>query len=469
MSAWGAGASIRQRLLVGTLVAVSLSLLIAGFVLSRFFHEHATRQFEQSLTVQLDQLTSALQFVGQDEASIALPTGAEPRWERPYSGLYWQLDRVKGANPPETVARSRSLWDTKLEWSDSTLKDGMVHSHTIVGPNGIALYLIERTVRSADSPNAAWRLVVAADMAPIVQAGAEFNRILVYLLLTLLVLLLLAALAQVLVSLSPLRTLAQALQNLDEGKETLVRGKFPKEVQPMVNRLNKVMERNAEVLVQARTQAGNLAHALKTPLAVLEQAADKAVRESPGEFASLVQSQVRATQQQVEWQLARARASSLQALPGQRTAVQASAAAMLRVMGKVHAQRVLMMSLEMADASLEFAGAEQDFQELIGNLLDNACKWANRSVWFSASSQLSAGRQELCIQIEDDGPGIAPEQIEQVMTRGVRLDETVPGSGLGLGIVSELCTSQGGRLELGKSKNGGLCARLYLPLAPPRN
>ncbi len=459
------GASIRQRLLVGTLLTVSLALLVAGFVLSRFFHEHATRQFERGLTVQLDQLTNALQFDAQGQATVALPAGAEPRWERPYSGAYWQLDRVSLNGQEDTIARSRSLWDAKLLWTDSRRHDGEVHAHTVVGPKAATLHLLERTVRSAESPQAAWRLVVAADSAPILEAGSQFNRILVLLLLALLVLLLLAALAQVLVSLSPLRALAHALQRLDEGKETVVSGIFPKEVQPLVDRLNKVMERNAEVVAHARTQAGNLAHAMKTPLAVLEHASNKALREAPSEFASLVHTQVLATQQQIEWQLARARASSLQAIPGQRTAVQPSLAAMMRVMEKIHARGVLVMSLEVSQSSLEFAGAEHDFQELIGNLLDNACKWTCQSVWIRAYEHSAGDTKQLCIQIDDDGPGIAPEQMEQVMTRGVRLDENVPGSGLGLGIVRELSASQGGHLELRASKHGGLCACLYLPLA----
>ena len=451
--------SLRFRLLSATLAALVLALVLAGVLLGSLFREHVMRQFETVLTQQLDQLTARLEFDAAGQPQIDATRLSDPRWQKPYSGLYWQLDRV-GADGVGRSAelRSRSLWDTALTLPPDALADGAVHVHESRGPQDAPLMMVERTVRTADRTDAAWRLIVAGDMQETAQAIARFTGVLAASLLALGVLLVLAALAQVAVGLSPLRAMQRALTQVHEGRSPRLEGRFPAEVQPLIDDFNGVLDRNAEVVARARTQAGNLAHALKTPLAVLAHAADT---EGPREeLAGRVREQVALSRRHIDWHLARARVAASQRLPGQRTPVAPLLAGLVRVMDRVHADRGLAVHLEPVAQDLAFAGEEQDLQEMVGNLLDNACLWARRRVTLGA--QREADR--LVIAVEDDGPGIAPDRRAAVLARGVRLDETTPGSGLGLAIVADLVALYGGTLALEEGAGGGgLRARINLP------
>ena len=452
--------SLRFRLLSATLAALVLALVLAGVLLGSLFREHVMRQFETVLTQQLDQLTARLEFDAAGQPQIDATRLSDPRWQKPYSGLYWQLDRI-GADGIGRSAelRSRSLWDTALTLPPDALADGVVHVHESRGPQDRPLMMVERTVRTADRPDAAWRLIVAGDMNDTSQAVDRFTGVLAASLLALGALLVLAALAQVAVGLSPLRALQRALTEVQDGRTPRLQGRFPTEVQPLIDDFNAVLDRNAEVVARARTQAGNLAHALKTPLAVLAHAADA---DGPrDELALRVREQVALSRRHIDWHLARARVAASQRLPGQRTAVAPVLAGLVRVMTRVHAERGLTLQLAEVLPDLAFAGEEQDLQEMVGNLLDNACLWARHRIGLRALREAD----QVVITVEDDGPGIAPDQREAVLSRGVRLDETTPGSGLGLAIVVDLVLLYGGRLALEDSESGGLQARLSLPAA----
>lgn len=450
--------SLRFRLLSATLAALVLALLLAGVFLSGLFRDHVTRQFETVLTQQLDQLTARLAFDAAGQPLIDAARLSDPRWQKPYSGLYWQLDRLDADGQGRNAAlRSRSLWDTALTPPQDALADGMVHVHLSLGPQGAPLMMVERTVRTADQPDTAWRLIVAGDMKDTTQAVDRFTGVLAASLLALGVLLVLAALAQVAVGLAPLRALQSALNEVHAGRSQRLQGRFPTEVQPLIDGFNGVLDRNAEVVNRARTQAGNLAHALKTPLAVLAHAAEsEALRD---ELARRVREQVALSRRHIDWHLARARVAASQRLPGQRTLLAPVLSGLVRVMARVHAGRGLELCLEAPAPDLAFAGEEQDLQEMLGNVLDNACLWAHQRV------VVSAGRDgdRVWITVEDDGPGIAPAQRDAVLARGVRLDEATPGSGLGLAIVADLVALYGGRLALDTAALGGLRVSLSLP------
>lgn len=455
---WRGTGSLRFRLLAATLAALSLALLLAGLLLAGLFRDHVLRQFEVSLTEQLDQLTAGLAFDAQGQPRVDAQLLADPRWHRPYSGLYWQVDRLSPDGQSRAgVLRSRSLWDSELALVADALVDGERHVHTGTGPQDQALLIVERSVRSAEAPDAGWRLMVAGDRAQTDQAVQAFNRVLALSLALLGLLLALAAWAQVTVGLAPLRSLQRAITDLREGHRTRLRGDFPQEVQPLIEDFNAVLERNAEITERARTQAGNLAHALKTPLAVMAQAA-RDTRDA-ARLAALVREQVATAQRQLDWHLARARAAAAQGLPGQRSAVAPVLQGLLRVMDKVHAERALRWSVGAVPEGAAFAGESQDLQDMLGNLLDNAARWARSEV--AVAVRHEPGR--LVIEVDDDGPGIAPDQRDTALRRGGRLDETVPGSGLGLAIVAELSGLYGGAVALGDSPLGGLRARLSLP------
>ena len=473
MTRAGWASSLRLRLLAATVLALSVALLLAGLLLSGFFKQEVERQFEATLRQQLDQLTSSLEF---NPAGELLPTAQalpDPRWQRPYSGLYWQIDG------PGNVQRSRSLWDATLALPADPLSDGEVHAHQSAGPQGAHLLVLERSVHAPDSPANSWRVAVAADTRSTQDAVKRFGNVLIFSLSALLLLLVLAAFAQVYVGLRPLRSLEQALKDVREGRSQALQGHFPQEIQTLTEDFNRVLERHAATLARARQQAGNLAHAVKTPLAVLSQAVTPSQTGSAdtssaplAPLAQLVNEQVALANRHIDWHLARARSAGSQRLPGQRTPVAPALAGLVRVMQRVHAARELHIELDVPeptdppDAGLVFAGEEQDLQEMLGNLLDNACKWARHRVHVHAQAlpRGKAGGQVL-VRIEDDGSGIDESLRLQVMSRGVRADESVPGSGLGLAIVADLVALYGGRLELSRSALGGLKVELLLPSA----
>jgi len=456
--------SLRWRLLAATLAALTLALVLAGVLLAGLFRDHVLRQFSSALTAQLDQVTARLDFDTTGQPVLDPQTLSDPRWTRPYSGLYWQVDAI-ARTTLRGVLRSRSLWDSQLAVEDDALADGAVHQHVIAGPGGARLQAVERTVRSDGTSTARWRVVVAADLRETEAAAGRFNRVLMVSMAVLLVLLCAAALLQVRMGLAPLSTLKGALAGLREGRLQRLEGRFPQELQPLIHDFNSVLDRNAEVVGRARTQAGNLAHAIKTPLAAMAQAAAHASThggESEG-LATLVREQVEVARRHVDWHLARARAAAAQGMPGALVAIDPVVAGLLRVMERVHAARHLDLAWQPQPDGLRFAGEVQDLQEMLGNLLDNACKWARGAVQVSAALVGEGAARRLQLRVDDDGPGIGDDQHALVVARGARLDESVPGSGLGLAIVQELAGLYGGSLHLGPSLLGGLRAELLLP------
>jgi len=317
---------------------------------------------------------------------------------------------------------------------------------------------VERSLQAPEPAGSRWRLIVAGDMRDAAAAVERFTGVLAASLGGLGALLGLAALAQVAVGLAPLKSMQVGLQRVRRGEAQRLQGRFPSEVQPLIDEFNGVLDRNAEVVARARGHAGNLAHALKTPLAILGQAARKA---GPSEFSALVAEQVQIAERHMHWHLARSRAAAMQHVPGQRTPIEPVLGSLLRAMHRLHADRHLDLRAADIHPDLAFAGEEQDLQEMVGNLLDNACRSARTTVDVRAARE----GDRLCITVDDDGPGIAPEQRTEVLQRGVRLDETRSGSGLGLAIVVDLARLYGGDLTLDSVDAGGLRTRLVLPAA----
>ena len=453
-------ASLRWRLLMGSVAAIALALLLAGWGLASLFRSHARDQFDQQLQVQLDQLTASLDTNGAPRLRTPL---SDPRWTAPLSGLYWQIDDATSGLP---VLRSRSLWDQALALPGITPAPPGDTLVEIPGPQGQTLRARLRWVRTEVDPavNTPWRLVVAADTAALQLAVDRFAQHLAASLAVLGLTLALAAWVQVGLGLAPLQPLRRAVQAVRDGRASQIPDQFPTEVTPLVQDFNRVLTQQKQGIERARQQAGNLAHAIKTPLAILTQLIERpdpdAVRQ-----AQRLQTQVQAVQQQVDWHLRRARAASGQ-WTGLRTAVQPVLEGLTRVMRKVHAHRPaavpLTVTLEPGMPGLAFAGETQDLQEMAGNLVDNACKWARSQVLVTV---LAADRT-LCIRIDDDGPGLDEEQRTAVFQRGFRADEHTPGSGLGLAIALELAQGYGGDIVLQDSPLGGLRAELHLPTLP---
>ncbi|NSL53941.1 sensor histidine kinase [Uliginosibacterium aquaticum] len=454
--------SLRVRLLWGTLGGLTLALLLTGVALTTLFKDHVVNQFQAALERQLDQLIVELEFGSDGQLTVDDAAMLDPRLQKPYSGLYWQIDELAAGKPITLgLLRSRSLWDQNLALSGAVAANpGALQVSELRGPAQESLLVLQRIVSSADAPGRSFRLTVAGDLRFNLEATHRFGRALALALLLLLGLLALAAWAQVSVGLRPLRDLQQALKAVREGRSAQLAGAFPQEVQPLVDDFNQVLLANASVVERARTQAGNLAHALKTPLAVLENEAEQARAHDAALPVALVKEQLAQVRRHVDWHLLRARAAAAHRLPGRHTEVNAAVAGLLRVMARVFADKPLTTHIEAPEQALLFAGEEQDLQEILGNLLENAFKWATSSV----QVRLEAQPGGLCVHIEDDGPGIAASQLQLVRQRGVRLDESTPGSGLGLAIVQDLVLLYGGHLELENLPQGhGLRASVSLP------
>ena len=259
---------------------------------------------------------------------------------------------------------------------------------------------------------------------------------------------------------APFRVLRGNLGSVRDGLSRRIEGEYPSEVQPLVNDLNALLDDRDRAIERALTTAGDLAHGLKTPLAVLAQEAEQASAAGHDGLAATLRQQVERMQRQIDYHLARARATaSSGAAPGLRCAVLPSVEGLVRTMRRLYAERELAIDVGVSSAH-EIRGRREDLEEMLGNLLDNACKWARSRV--AISSSIAGDR--LIIAVDDDGPGLAPAMRAEVLERGVRADQQVHGSGLGLAIVSDLAGLYGGEVTLESSPLGGTRARLELPL-----
>ncbi|OGT57864.1 MAG: histidine kinase [Gammaproteobacteria bacterium RIFCSPHIGHO2_12_FULL_63_22] len=462
--------SLRIRLLAGTLFWIATSIAIAGWGLSSMFRQHVSNQFHAELRTHLDQLTAHITLDAQGRPMLSQPM-SDPRLGRPYSGYYWQIDRVSTpssaiAAPTRGYLRSRSLWDHVLQVPPDTPENGEIHQHRVMGPQDKMLGMVERSVLLEDSATAtssSLRLIAAANESFMEEPVARLNGTLWLALGILGAGLVLAALVQVLVGLAPLHRLRTALAKVHNGETQRMEGDFPGEIMPLIDEFNTVLGHNAEVVERARAHAGNLAHALKTPLSVLANAANTHQDDATAELARLVTEQVGIARKHVDYHLGHAQAAASHRIPGSRTPLQPVLDGLVRVMRRIHADRELQFDIESLPASLNFRGETQDLQEMLGNLLDNACKWASQKVCVHARIAPAT----FTILIDDDGPGLGPAQRIAVMQRGVRADEKIPGSGLGLSIADDLARLYGGEVELDNSPLGGLRAALTLPACPP--
>jgi signal transduction histidine kinase len=446
--------SLAVRLFASAALVTMAILLATGIVLSTISRQAVERTFDRRLSVYLRTLVADVAAPEQTSESKAEQLG-EPLFDLPLSGWYWQITRL-GMNRPD-VRSSRSLWDAGLpHLEDSGVvagSDGIRRSY-IDGPEDQRLRMIERTVDLGEDGR--YLVGVAGDSTEIEEETRNFDRVLLVTFGALLVGLLLMTIFQVRFGLAPLKRISDGIAAIRAGGAERLAGDFPVEIEPLARETNALLDANREIVERARTHVGNLAHALKTPLSVLLNEA--AAR--PGDpLAGKVSEQAAIMRDQVARHLERARIAARQTVVGTVAEVLPVVSSLQRTMEKIYGPRGIAIDLE-APSGVQFRGEQQDLEEMIGNLVDNACKWAQARVSIEV---VAAGRHLLHIIIDDDGPGLSPAEREQVMLRGQRLDESKPGSGLGLSIVAELARLYGGTLNLGNAPIGGLRAELVLP------
>jgi signal transduction histidine kinase len=451
--------SLAVRLFLSATAWTVIILVITGIVLSSLYRNAVERSFDRRLGVYLRTLVADL--AAPEEAGEKFPQSiGEPLFELPLSGWYWQVTRL---DPGRTDVRSsRSLWDGGLpRLQDLGIPPGPDGSRAgyVNGQEDQRLRLVERTIDLGDEGH--YLVAVAGDAAEITTEIRSFEQALIVTFGILAAVLLLTTMFQVRFGLAPLNRITDSLAAIRAGKAERLAGSFPEEIAPLARETNALIEANKEIVERARTHVGNLAHALKTPLSVMVNEANA----RPGDpLAAKVLEQAEIMRDQVARHLQRARLAARVTVVGSVTEVEPVVTALARTMEKIHRDRGIAIDV-LAEPGLRFRGERPDLEEMIGNLVDNACKWAVSRVEIAVAPERLTDKAGLRITVDDDGRGLSAQEREQVAKRGQRLDESKPGSGLGLSIVVELATLYGGGLLLGEAPLGGVRAELALPSA----
>lgn len=451
--------SLRIRLLAAAAIVVSLVLVLAGFALAVVFERNVLRSIDIELDAYVEQLASILT---RDENGHVIIDNelADPRFRQPYGGRYWQVSSEKGV-----LLRSRSLWDTLLQIDEAPAPGAGVRRQDLAGPNRQTLYTAIRSVILEQEPSAqqdeSYVLVAAMDRAEVDNINAKFNGDIVPALGVFAILLIAAAWVQVSVGLAPLEKVRTGLEAIRLGEARRLDAGVPSELQPLVAETNRLLDAQETALAKARARAGDLAHGLKTPLTALTMLADKLRSDGQAALAHDIEHQLQGLGRHVERELARSRIAA--GAQTARTLLAPTVSGLVKTISKLPRGDGIDWCID-SPAGLSAAVDEVDLAEILGNLMDNARKWTRSVVAITARRR----DREIEVLVEDDGSGIPEDDRSRVLSRGIRLDERVPGSGLGLTIAKEIVEAYNGKLDLGHSDVGGLRVSLVLP-APEKS
>ncbi|MDR6918199.1 signal transduction histidine kinase [Pseudomonas sp. 3296] len=433
--------SIQRRLSLG-LISV---MVVVGLVLAQtslwLFEMGLQRYLEAGLRDDSENLLVALvrgpQGLQLDERHLS------PAYQRPFSGHYFRIDF------DDNHWRSRSLWDQELP----RLEHPGLHSNLQLGPEGQQLLVLRSDYRRLGQSIS---ISVAQDYTPVRESFKRMQQVGLGLGLAGLLLILLLQRITVRRALRPLEKAREQIAQLQQGQRSQLDDQVPVELEPLVAQINHLLAHTEDSLKRSRNALGNLGHALKTPLAVLLSLASSERLDAHPELRKILKAQLEQVQQRLNRELNRARLSG-DALPGALFDCDEELPGLLATLNMIHGEHLALRYR--APAGMQLPWDREDLLELLGNLLDNACKWADAEVRLSVIE--AAGGFEL--SVEDDGPGIPEDQRAQVFSRGTRLDEQTDGHGLGLGIVRDIVDMWGGVLQLDESEWGGLKVVIELP------
>ena len=433
-------------------------MLVAGVFLTAQFRGAAIRRFDQSLAVLTDDLYAGSSV---DDGELRAPFLTDIRATRAYSGRYWVILDKQRDGAMRAVERSRSLFDSDLMLSSRQVdqldaKPGKTQYFDLRGPQDKPLRAAAIQARLPGYPDPVVFLA-AEDRSPIDADADRFAGVTAIALLILGVGLILAVVVQVRFGLQPLFRLRREVAAVRRGKTERVDGAYPDELEPLARELNALLAHNQEVVERQRTHVGNLAHALKTPLSVMLTEASQ----QPGQLAEVVERQAQTMREQVDHHLRWARAAARSQTSGERTPLEPILDELAVTLERIFQDKGVQIDWRCPE-DLCFQGEKQDLMELAGNVMENAGKWCRGKIRVEAAPE---GEARLLLTVDDDGPGLPPEERAQALKRGQRLDENAPGSGLGLSIVDELARAYGGSVQLGESPLGGLRVCLDLPRA----
>lgn len=450
--------------LLATLAAWTLIVLpIAGLIIYSIYRDDLQSDYDE----RLKRLADGIRLDSMDgiTAPIAPVNRFEPLFEQTHSGWYWQVKPID--EPLKQKLVSASLATASL---DSPYERKFPADETgtrwmnVKGPLEQPIRIVELLDTLRHEPGPRYSITVAGPIDDLNQRLAEFAQRLTIALALAGLGLLATTLFQVRFGLLPLRQIERGLAAIRSGEATRLEGRLPAEIEPLQAELNALIQSNQDIVDRARTQVGNLAHALKTPLAVLSNEA----RDEKSALARKVEEQTGLMRDQVTHYLDRARMAARVGVIGRVTPIQPVVEPLARALERIHRDKGIEIVVD-CPSDARFQGEKHDLEEMLGNLLDNASKWCRRKVHLTVRvPQVAKGHaRRVVLLVEDDGPGLTKEQRQKLGKRGVRLDESKPGSGLGLSIVTDLATSYRGSFGLEASRLGGTAARLELPAAQP--
>ena len=445
--------SLHLRLTGAALVSIIAALTISGLFLSFLFERHVIRRVDTELSVYIKQLAATLE-VGPDGKPVLVNAPADPRFQKPLSGLYWQIDDDK-----KPVLHSRSLWDQTLALPAFNVKQPSPVRHEISGLEKEILIARTRVIfletSAGDRP---FRLSAAINKDEILAAKAQFSQDLMIALGLLALVLLGAAWLQIHIGLAPLKQIGQRINAIRNGETELLEGEFPIEVQLLVVEVNALLVANNTAVKRARDSAADLAHGLKTPLAVLQAESHSLAEHQQIEAASEVADQVEQMRQRIERHLAIVRMRGQGGGSPGRTNARNGFEKIVKAMRFMPQGEDLIWSIEVSN-DLALPMDNQDFFEVFGNLLDNARQWAKSEVVIAAQMR----DDQIMLTISDNGPGVPDDKIGKVLMRGQRLDEQKHGTGLGLSIAQKVLEIYGAQLQMTNQEAGGAVICITIP------
>ncbi|MDP5220906.1 sensor histidine kinase [Ruegeria sp. 2205SS24-7] len=431
--------SLTARVVTGAIVWITLALGFGGYAIYGIFQNSAQRQFDLRLEEELTQLTAAVVFSPEDIAARM----TSPAFARSYSGLYWQA-----VTDDRTAFRSRSTQG----WTLPQIETAELSRGSIDGPDGQTLRWLGRSLISPDGKH--WALTIAQDSVVLSQETAGFRKGLILSAIVLAFALVSAAVLLLRTALSPLRSLRASINRLQAADGELLLSDFPAEVRPLVTDLNEAFEKNSRLQEKSRMQAANLAHALKTPAAVLNNEIDR-LDAGKGIDTAVARTAIDRIAASADAHLRTVGPADL-VLRQEKIDVGQVVKDLLDALSRLF--REIHFDLR-ASGDLRMMMATSDLQEVAGNLLENAGKWASKTV----DVTIAGTDTSISLRIEDDGPGVPVAMRCKILEQGTRLDESKPGTGLGLAIVEGVVESYGGTLTLSSSRRGGVLAEVILP------
>lgn len=445
--------SLRFRLLAAAAFSISVVLFISAFGLMALFEHHVQRRIDAELETFLSQLAGRIEFTRDGRIRFTHHL-VDPRFKQPLSGLYWQiLDETR-----PTLLRSRSLWDEVIELPKDRLAPGIVHRHTLPGPGQQTLLVRERQIIFRPETDARrLRIAVAVDKRDLITARNAFAADMLPYLAVMALLLIVLNWTQVRIGLAPLDAIRRGLSAIRSGTRSRLQGTYPDEVMPLAKEMNELLAVQEQAIERSRTWTADLAHGLKTPLSVLSADAQRLREQGNAEIADELDQLVGTMCRRVDRELIRARVRSGVQVREKRTDVGQIVNSIVRALKRTPVGSRIAWTIAAPDRA--FASLQpDDLADLLGNLLENATKWAEKTIKVTVSL-----KDHVIILIEDDGSGVPHDQLEMLCKRGIRLDEQKQGSGLGLAIARDIVEAYRGELSFDHSPMGGLAVRVRLP------